>query len=141
MKRKLRFVALVLGIVACGKPPSTSAVPAVMDRPEVPDDPVYELSQKSAEALSHVDERSGKYWFYIRENPLLSHGKQVVHYSQILECPKRVTTPGVFSKIHGVGPFGTYEEASAVRRDELDLAIKTGKKTILETAVCDLKWQ
>ncbi len=106
-----------------------------------PRDPAYIISDKTKAQIKHnMEVTSAKYWFYFRESPGGYYDRKGVHYSQVLECSQPVTTPGAFSKIHAVGPFDSYAIALMVRRDELDIALRAGKKLIQRTAVCDTRW-
>jgi len=91
---------------------------------------------KSAERSSDNE----RYWFYVRTSQGGFYDKKGFHYSQILKCTQKVSTPGIFSKSNAVGPFDTYSEASAARKDEIDIAEKSGLKLIPEQAVCNTKW-
>lgn len=103
--------------------------------------PSYSVSDKTKTQIKHdMDKNAANFWFYIRESSGGFYDQKGVHYSQVLECSQRVTTPGAFAKIHAVGPFDDYLTALLVRRDELDLAREAGKKLIQRTAVCDTRW-
>ena len=82
-----------------------------------------------------------KYWFYVRSSSGGFYDKAGFHYSQILKCSQKVTTPGIFSKDNAVGPFDTYAEASTARKDEIDIASKSDLKLIPRQAVCETKWK
>ena len=85
-------------------------------------------------------ESTEKYWFYVRTSFGGFYDKKGFHYSQILLCTQKVSTPGAFSKINAVGPFNSYADASAARRDELDIAEASGLELIPRQAVCDTRW-
>ncbi len=107
----------------------------------VPDEPAYPVSDKTQSQIKQgMEVTAAKYWFYFRESPGGYYDRKGVHYSQVLECSQPVTTPGAFGKIHAVGPFDTYAIALMVRRDELDIALRAGKKLIQRTAICDTRW-
>lgn len=86
---------------------------------------------------------SGPYWFYIRSGTggFYDYDRRTTVYSQILACSQRVTTPGIFGKPDAVGPFSTYQAAQRARQSDVNLAIRGGRKTAQETAICNTKWQ
>ena len=84
--------------------------------------------------------QSNKYWFYVRTSNGGFYDKAGFHYSQILNCSQKVTTPGYFSKSHAVGPFNTYSDASNARRDEIDIADRSGLELIPRQAICNTRW-
>jgi uncharacterized protein YcfL len=81
-----------------------------------------------------------KYWFYVRTSQGGNYDQKGFHYSQILKCPQKVTTPGIFNKQNAVGPFNSYSDASMARRDEVDLARDSGMRLIPKQAVCNTRW-
>lgn len=90
------------------------------------------------ESLNNNEEN--KYWFYVRTSYGGHYDKKGFHYSQILLCSQKVSTPGAFSKSNAVGPFDSYSEASTARRDEIEIAKLSGLKLIPRQAVCDTRW-
>lgn len=90
-------------------------------------------------AAATTEFASSSYWFYIRESQGGFYDKKGVHYSQVLECDKRVSGSG-FHKSHAIGPFTSYSEASSARRDEVEIATLTGKKLYLHTVDCNSNW-
>ncbi|NQX77633.1 hypothetical protein [Gilvibacter sp.] len=92
------------------------------------------------EVLENSKESNEKYWFYVRTSFGGFYDQKGFHYSQILLCTQKVSTPGVFSKKNAVGPFNTYADAAAARRDELDTAQASGLELIPRQAVCDTRW-
>ena len=95
---------------------------------------------KAEESVETSTESNEKYWFYVRTSFGGFYDKKGFHYSQILLCTQKVSTPGAFSKKNAVGPFNTYAEAAAARRDELDIAQASGLELIPRQAVCDTRW-
>lgn len=81
-----------------------------------------------------------KYWFYVRTSQGGFYDQKGFHYSQVLKCSQKVSTPGAFSKNDAVGPFDTFSEASVARRDEVELAERSGIKLIPRQAICDTRW-
>jgi|SRR5690554_586016 len=80
------------------------------------------------------------YWFYVRTSQGGFYDKKGFHYSQILKCTQKVSTPGIFSKSDAVGPFDSYAEANTARNDEIAIAEKSELMLIPEQAVCNTKW-
>lgn len=99
------------------------------------------IENQGTETLNLTNQEKEYYWFYVRTSSGGFYDVNGFHYSQILKCSQKVSTPGKFSKLHAVGPFETYNEASAARKDEIETAERTGLKLIPEQAVCDTKWK
>lgn len=83
---------------------------------------------------------SGKFWFYSREQYEGPYQRRGLHYSQIIECERRVGLPGYFSQSDAVGPFDSILEAATVRKIELETALDAGKKIYQQNVSCGSPW-
>lgn len=120
---------------------SISCIEIIFSKTKYIQDTIYDSTYtriQNVEKKSKVN--SDLYWYYLRNSSGGFYDEAGLHYSQILVCSSAVTTPGSFTKVDAVGPFQNFNDAIMARRSDLEIAIQAGIKLILNTAICDHRW-